>query len=192
MNSISNDQEKELVIEQLHLDLPVEEEEEEKKEIVVNEVDNDNQVKVDFSQNLLNLLVNNDATKNLVSITLSESEINILKELISKSPTSLDDINNCILEIIKDGKIDVMDIPPLIKIIKHIYILSHQQINIKVSDLVVSIGSILKYILQIVLVKNNLSSPELLQTCNGLIDIVVEMIKLQSSLKTKTCFLKLW
>lgn len=182
MNYISNEQEKELVIEHLQLQLPVKEQEQETKSSVEQ---------VDFSQSLLNLLLNTDITKNLANITLSEKEINILKEFISQSPSYLDDINNCILEIIKDGKIDVMDIPPLIKIIKNIYILCHQQINIKVNDLVVSIGSILKYIIQIILVKNNLSSPQLLQSCNGLIDIVIEMIKLQSSLKTKSCFFKI-
>jgi hypothetical protein len=182
MNSISNIEEEKQF--NLQLELPIEE-----KEIMVD-VDNNNQV--DLSESLLKLLINTDVAKNLASITLSESEINILKELISKSPSSLDNINNCILEIIKDGKIDVMDIPPLIKIIKDIYILSHQQITIKVSDLVVSIGSILKYIINIILVKHNLSSPELLQSCNGLIDIVVDMIKLKSSLKTKYCLFKLW
>jgi hypothetical protein len=184
MNYTSNDQKKE----PFHLSLELLNED---KEIVKEEVPIVEQVNENFSQNLLNLIINNDKTKNLVDIPLSESEINILKEIISKSPSCLDDINKCILEIIKDGKIDVMDIPPFITIIKNIYILCHQQINIKVSDLVVSIGSILKYILEIVLVKNNLLSPELLQSCNGLIDIVVDMIKLKSSLKTKSCFFKL-
>jgi len=179
MNSISNIKEEKQF--NLHLELPIEE-----KEIFVEDK------QVDLSESLLKLLINTDVAKNLANITLSESEINILKELISKSPSSLDNINNCILEIIKDGKIDVMDIPPLIQIIKDIYILSHQQITIKVSDLVVSIGSILKYIIHIILVKHKLTSPELLQSCNGLIDIVVDMIKLKSSLKTKYCLFKLW
>ena len=59
--------------------------------------------------------------KNLGNIVLSESEIKVLKEFISISPTYLNDINKCILEIIKDGKIDVLDIPSLIKILKDIY-----------------------------------------------------------------------
>lgn len=187
MNVTSSYREKDLIIEPAHLrlELPMEEQEQETEKVHDNN-------QVDLSKNLLNLLLNTDVTKNLASITLSESEINILKEFISKNPTSLDDINNCILEIIKDGKIDVLDIPPLIKIVKEIYVLSHKQITIKVSDLVVSIGSILKYIIHIVLIKNNLSSPELLQSCNGLIDIVVEMIQFKSSLKTKSCFFKLW
>lgn len=149
-------------------------------------------IQPDLSQSLLTLIADISVSKNLASIILSETEISILKELLSISPSSLDEINTCILEIIKDGKIDVLDIPPLIKIIKNIYILSHQQITVKVNDLVITIGSILKYILQIILVKSNLSSPELIKSCDGLIDIAVDMIQLSNSFKKpKTCLFKL-
>jgi hypothetical protein len=150
------------------------------------------------TNSLLVLLIEN-SNKNIGSpmVQLSDSDLNILKELISVSPSSFNDINDCILLIIKDGKIDVKDIPPLIKIIKDIYILSHQQINItiKMKDLITSIGSIIKYVLQIVLYKNNISSPELIVSCDNLIDMAVEMIQLQSSLKSysksKICSFKL-
>jgi|Laugresbdmm110sn_2_1035109.scaffolds.fasta_scaffold17357_1 hypothetical protein len=125
------------------------------------------------------------------SIVLTDNEISILKQIISINPTFLNDINACVLEIIKDGKIDTMDIPPLIQIIKNLYVLCHQNIKINAHDLVNAIGSILKYVLQVILVKNNLSTPELIQSCNAIINLVVDMIQLQSSLKTKTCFFKL-
>jgi hypothetical protein len=144
-------------------------------------------IQIEFSENLLSLLLNT----NLTCISLTDNEINILKQLISISPGSITTIHDCSLEIIKDGKIDARDIPPLLKIVKDIYILCHQEITVKVTNFIRSIGTILKYILQIVLIKNNLSTPELLESINSLIDIVVEMIQLQSSFKTKTCFFKL-
>jgi hypothetical protein len=142
-------------------------------------------------KSLIVLIANSTIGESLgtITITLTPDEINILKQIISVSPDRLNDINNCVLEIIKDGKMDVMDIPPLIKIIEDIYVLSHQQITIKVPSLVNAIGSILKYLLQVILTNNNLSSPELIKSCDGLIDMVVVMIKLEPSLKTKTCFL---
>lgn len=145
----------------------------------------------EISNSLLILLLDTNS-KNIAStmVQLSDSDLSILKELISISPSSFNDINDCILLIIKDGKIDVKDIPPLIKIIKEIYILSHQEltIKIKVKDLITSIGSIIKYVLQIVLYKNNISSPELIVSCDNLIDMAVEMIQLQSSLKSNSKF----
>ena len=149
-------------------------------------------------KSLLVLIENSTIGQSLGSIiiSLTPDEINILKQIISLSPDSLSNINNGILEIIKDGRIDVMDIPPFIKIIKEIYILSHKEITIKVPCLVTAIGSILKYLLQVILTENKLSSPELVQSCDAIIDVVVDMIKLKSSLKlkSKTCFLnfKFW
>ena len=143
-------------------------------------------------KSLLVLIENSTIGQSLgtVTISLKPDEINILKQIISLSPDSLSNINNGILEIIKDGRIDVMDIPPFIKIIKEIYILSHKEITIQVPCLVTAIGTILKYLLQVILTENKLSSPELIQSCDGLIDMVVDIIKLKSSLKlkSKTCF----
>lgn len=145
-----------------------------------------------IEKTLIEDILDIETNKILTNIILNETELSILKELISLSPDSLNDINKCILEIIKDGKIDALDIPSFLKIVKDIYVLCHQKITIKVSNLIESIGSILKYILQIVLIKNSLISPELVKSIDGLIDITVDMIKLHSSLKTKkTCYFKL-
>jgi hypothetical protein len=144
-----------------------------------------------IDKTLIEDILDIETNKILTNIILDKNEISILKELISLSPDSLNDINKCILEIIKDGKIDALDIPSFIKIVKDIYILCHQKITIKVSNLIESIGSILKYILQIVLIKNSLITLELVKSIDGLIDMAVDMIKLHSSFKTKTCYFKL-
>jgi len=145
-------------------------------------------IKEPIKEDTIITLLLDSLDKNLGNIVLSESEINVLKEFISISPIYLNDINKCILEIIKDGKIDALDIPSLIKILKDIYILSHEKITIKVSDLVTTIGSMLKYIIQVIIVNNNLASPELLKSLNELIDITVEMIKFNTINKSKTWF----
>lgn len=132
-----------------------------------------------------------ETNKNLIKKPLTEKEKSILKELISFCPDSLNDINKCILEIIKDGKIDALDIPSFIYIVKTIYVICHQKITIKVSNLIDSIGSILKYIIQVILNRNNLLTPDLIKSIDGLIDMSVDMIKLNSLLKTKTCYFKL-
>ena len=108
------------------------------------------------------------------------------------SPESLINIKTCILEIIKDGKIDAADIPQFIKLIKYVYILCYKDNNIKldVNDIASTVGSIIKYVIHVVLDKYSIESPELVICCDSLVNICIEMIDLQSSLITKTCFPK--
>ena len=158
--------------------------------VIVNEnVINENVI-VNESKNNLTIILLDSLEKNLGNISLSPTEINMLKEFLSISPSSVEDINKCILEIIKDGKIDAMDIPSFLTIVKDIYILSHKKITIKVSDLIETIGKLIKFIIQVVLVQNNLATTELIQSLNGLIDITIDMIKFNPVIKSKTCFFR--
>lgn len=125
----------------------------------------------------------------LVSVVLTEKEMMIVKIIVQQSPSMIDDINQCVLDIVKDGKIDSNDIPSFIKLIKSVYVFCHEAHNIKINinEIAKMIGPIVKYIVHIVLSKNGKSTPELVKCCDNLIDISVEMIQLQSTTRTKMC-----
>jgi DNA-binding XRE family transcriptional regulator len=139
-------------------------------------------------QTLEDLLFKSEICKQL-TFTLSVEDIFILKEILTKCPLSFINIKNNILEIVKDNKIDLADIPIFLKLIKDIYVIYHENIlNTKVSyD---SISKLLKYIIHIILKQNNLGNQELLNSCDNIIEISVEMIKLHLKSK-KSCFFKL-
>ena len=124
-----------------------------------------------------------------LNITLSEKEMMIIKIIVQQSPSMIQEINQCVLDIVKDGKIDSNDIPSFIKLIKSLYVFCHENNNIKINinEIAKMIGPIVKYIVHIVLSKNDKSTPELVKCCDSLIDISVEMIQLQSNMRTKIC-----
>lgn len=125
----------------------------------------------------------------LVSVVLTEKEMMIIKIIVQQSPSMIQEINQCVLGIVKDGKIDSNDIPSFIKLIKSLYVFCHENHNIKINinEIAKMIGPIVKYIVHIVLSKNGKSTPELIKCCDSLIDISVEMIQLQSNMRTKIC-----
>lgn len=139
----------------------------------------------------LNTILEFETNKQISSIQLSEKEISIIKLLVSNTPDSLLDIKTCILEIIKDGKIDASDIPQFLKIIKDVYTLFHTNNQINAENISYTVGSIIKYITHIILAMYGLNNPLLVNCCDALVNSSVEMIDLQSSLITKTCFFKL-
>jgi hypothetical protein len=113
----------------------------------------------------------------------------IVKIIVQEGPSMIQDINQCVLDIVSDGKIDSNDIPSFIKLIKSLYVFCHESHNIKINinEIANMIGPIVKYIVHIVLRKNDKSNPALVKCCDSLIDISVDMIQLQSNMKTKYC-----
>ena len=133
-------------------------------------------------------------SENVSSIQLSKKEIDIINTIISKNPLLLHNINKAIIAIIKDGRIDAIDVPEIIILIKDFYTFCHQEPNIKINikDLVQIISPIIKYIVHIILHKNKTDTPELLSCCDKLIDACMEVIELQASLKTIGCAFANW
>jgi len=146
--------------------------------------------KISLSENFLLLLNNSLLSKKDLNIELNKEDLVIIKKLISNSPKVLDDLNLCIINIIKDENIDIMDIPLFIQIIKDIYILLHEKKIIDKNDFTTKI-SLIKYIVQFLLFKNNIKNVDLINLSNNLIDICVDMIKFNSQLKKKTFKFKL-
>jgi hypothetical protein len=144
-------------------------------------------LEVDATSLLIQQLLQFETNKNISTIQLNEKEISIIQFLAKNSPDFLNGVKTCLLEIIKDGKIDSNDIPQFFILIKNIYTLFHKQPQIKINDIASTVGSILKYIIHIIL-NNNITNPELINCCDSLVNICIEMIELQSSLTTKTCF----
>lgn len=125
------------------------------------------------------------------SIKLTSDQLHILQVLLANSPSSLTDFKNCLDLIIIDGKIDASDIPLFMKIIRDVYMICHENKVIKVSTLAITFAPILKYIICILLKKNDLATPNLVDCCNNIIDTSVQMIQLQSNLKPKKWAFKL-
>ena len=159
-----------------------------KEEQVNEEQVNEEQVneEKDIVIELLDILVTN---KNVSSIQLTKKQIDVLNIIIANSPSLIKDINTGIISIIKDGRIDALDIPQLIILIKEFYTFCHQESTIKISvkELVGIISPLIKYIIHIILNKNNTDTPELLSCCDRMVDVCMEIIELQSSLKTVGC-----
>jgi hemerythrin-like domain-containing protein len=154
------------------------------KQDLNQELNQENNIIIDILESIIK-------NENISSIQLSKKEIDIINIIISNNSSLLQDINNKILVIIKDGRIDASDVPVILQFIHEFYIFCHQENKIKIhrKQLVETIGHIIKYIIHIILHKNKLDTPELLTCCDNLIDISMEIIELQSSLKSKGCSL---
>ena len=151
---------------------------------------------VDPMVKLAEILLANELNKENIpnSISLTKEQLSIIKELVANSPNSLKDINEAFLSILSDGKINVIDIPQFIRIIKDVYVVCHEsnQITLEPLALAISIGPIVKYIIRAIILRSNIEDSALvISYCDNIIDISVEMIQLQSSLKNKSWTFKL-
>jgi len=134
------------------------------------------------------LLANKLDKENIPSIVLTNDQIEIIKELVSNSPGSLKNINQTFLSILSDGKIDVIDIPQFIRIIKDVYVICHQsnQITLEPMALAINMVPVVKYIIRAIISCTTIENPTLvISYCDNIINISVEMIQLQSSLKNE-------
>ena len=58
---------------------------------------------------------------NKIGVQINNETIDLVHKMISKTPTLLNEIENVILEVIKDNKIDASDIPKFILIVQILY-----------------------------------------------------------------------
>ena len=88
----------------------------------------------------------------------------------------------------------MLDIPQFIRIIKDVYVICHEsnQITLEPLALAVSVGRIVKYIIRAIISRSTIEDSTLvISYCDNIIDISIEMIQLQSSLKNKSWSFKL-
>jgi hypothetical protein len=136
--------------------------------------------------NLIDIIVKNEG---ISSITLSNNELNLIYEIMSVNPLYFKNINDELLEIIKDKKIDVYDTPRLIQLIKQFYIFCKEDPIIK-NNVKLSYSEIfvlIKYSIHIILHVHKVDSPEIITCCDNLVDICMELIEIKSPLKKTLC-----
>ena len=164
-------------------------------EVVSNPIEEKVEEKVEEEKKeedkLLVLLMKNILqNKGISSITLTKKELDIINAITANNPLFIKNINDDILKIIKDNKIDSYDIHNLIKLIKDFYICFNEEFNVKIDkkDISIVASSLLKYIIHVILTVNKIDSPELIVCCDSLIDISIEMLELQIDFKKKYIF----
>lgn len=141
----------------------------------------------------------NEDMKKKISISLTPEVINIINNIVTLTPDTLDDIEKAIFEIIKDGKIDSKDIPNLIVVIQKMYQFIYSLKNVKLdakkrADIT---ATSLKYILHVLVLERKIKidedkQPEFFLQTNALIDSCIGLLSYSKSLKTKGCLKKLF
>lgn len=111
-----------------------------------------------LSSLLVKLLLVNDDIKEFsdkISVKLSSNTLLLLKTVLKKSPSSLDNVMKNINEILKDGKIDHKDIPNIVVLVTDFYLLDIKSVvkNQKVDDIVDFIQFLMKVIVDLNYVK---------------------------------------
>jgi len=146
--------------------------------------------KKEADKNLVHLMKNILQNEGISSITLTKKELDIINVMIANNPLFFKNINDDVLHIIKDKKIEAYDIPTLIKIIKDFYVCFSEEFNVKIDKKDVSLvaSSLLKYIIHVILTVNKIDSPELITCCDNLVDISIEMLELQVEFKKNNIF----
>lgn len=129
-------------------------------------------------------------------INITPEVISIINNIISFTPNTLTDIEKAIIEIIKDGKIDMNDIPKFIIVVQNIYqfIYSLKTMKFDFKQLAKNTGEVLKYLISVLVIEKKIQisdEPEKLSQfytqINFLIDSCVELLCYSKSIKTKGC-----
>lgn len=111
-----------------------------------------------LSSLLVKLLLVNDDIKEFsdkISVKLSSNTLLLLKTVLKKSPSSLDNVMKNINEILKDGKIDHKDIPNIVVLVTDFYLLDIKSVvkNQKTDDIVDFIQFLMKVMVDLNYVK---------------------------------------
>ena len=168
-----------------------------------NNKDKDNNVEiidviiVSEKKMLLELLISEEM-KSKINIKLNNNETDIINNILKYSPIFLNDIEEAIIEIINDNKIDTNDIPNLIIIIQKLYELIYNSKNVKYDSKTTSniCGNILKFIIHVMVEDGKIKIEEdkktsFLDLTDKLIDSCISLLILPKLLKVSKCLPKL-
>jgi hypothetical protein len=164
---------------------------------IVNEIEQEIKEKIDevitvkIPMNLVDLV--KEEIKQKAHI-LNKEYIDILNSLVGKSPKLLNDIEQAMFEITKDGKIDSNDIPFLITIIQKLY---EFMFSLKIGKMPTEkraaiCAEIIKFVV-VVLIKERRIKVDIIKQdifiaqINALMDSCVSLLSLQSTLLSKGC-----
>lgn len=127
----------------------------------------------------------------LLSINLTENEINIINLILKNHPELLTNICNNISDILKDKKIDMNDIPKIILLLKDVINLysTTKNLKIKKNDVIDFIKNILIILINSDIIKIDTEDKVLI---NNLIILSVQLLETNINMKfNKLCFLPL-
>jgi len=117
-----------------------------------------------------------------ISMPLTSDEVNLLKQILSSSPSSFQNIENSLNKIISDNKINAEDIPEFLQLIKDVHDLitntnsKSNNILFTGTQLVTISANIIKFIIPIILKKNGVNDEKLGQTINAIIDSATTLL----------------
>lgn len=165
----------------------------ENKEAIQNNVKH-----VDFIEIIMSSLIMKEIKED-ITIKLTPQINDILNNLLTNTPHLFNEIEKNILEIVKDNKIDVKDIPQFIIMLQKIYhiIYSTNDLKIKSSDCAFITSIILKYIIQLIVLKKIIKIDEnkkddFLKETDLLIDACINLLTFPKSIKVRSCIKKIF
>jgi len=151
----------------------------------------DEVITIQIPKNLIELVKEEIKQKTHI---LNKEYIDILNSLVNISPNLLDDIENAMFEIMKDGKIDSNDIPYLITIIQKLYefMFSLKIEKISTEKRSAICAEVIKFIVHVLIKEKRIKvdpskQDAFLSQFNALMDSCVSLLSLQSELISKGC-----
>lgn len=143
----------------------------------------------DESKTLIKLIEIILETNDIFKIDLKPDEIELLKLIMVKFPSTFQDIEKCIKSIVEDNTINASDIPKFITLVKDFYLVfqnmkeTTNNFNLNGETIVNASANIIKFILQIVLKKYDLYNDNIIKICNDLIDTSVDLLLIVPQVK---------
>jgi hypothetical protein len=139
---------------------------------------------------LLDNIINNKQDKDNDEIILSPNLQKYILLIIKENPKIFMDVEVSMENIIKDGKIDIKDIPDLLVIISKLYeILHHFKDNFKNENMYEFVKTLLNIVFMVYMDEHDVENKTLFQNMQTLVSSAIDLIKLQQTLKkSKSCF----
>jgi hypothetical protein len=138
--------------------------------------------------------------KNNTGITLSEDVVLIVLKLLKTAPSYFNNVEKTFVEIVKDNKLDAIDMPNVIVLVQELYELIYKNKDTKLDskkrgDVCASILKFLVHTLveERIIKINEDFNYEFLSTSDKLIDSFIGLVKLPKELKNiKMCTKRFW
>ena len=138
-------------------------------------------------------------SENEIAIQITPEIKNVISNIISLTPDTLTDIEKAISEIVKDGRIDIKDVPNLNVVVQKIYqsIYSLKNIKFDAKKRAEITSTSLKYLIHLFVLERKIKieddkQAEFFALTDALIDSCISLLSFSKSLKRNVCFKKLF
>lgn len=155
--------------------------------VVENTVSDNSNIYNETVRLMLDIIGNDEKIKQY-NIVIDNKTNNILMLLIKSNPLLFSEIQDTLIKIIKDEKIDSNDIPEILVLLKKLYEIVYSLKKTKISGIDVAkiTGDILKFLVLILIKENKIkvnNEEDFLKNINQLIDISISLLSLNKTLK---------